>query len=138
MELFPETEIDVGITKVLNQMPDKKNSSDFGRFNEFDNYFLLGGGLFRNVAFDRIGMFDENMKYHGSDFDWILRATEVGVLFNLHKEITLLYRLHEGNYSNDPVKLKLGIAEVFKKSLVRRKQKGGGSFAPFPKLKTTK
>lgn len=138
LERYPDAEVDVGITKVLNQRSDKNNASDFGRFNEFDQYFFLASGLFRKDVFDRIGMFDENMKYHGSDFDWILRAAEAGVLFNLHNEITLLYRLHMGNYSNNPVKLKLGIVEVFKKSLIRRKRKGNGSFAAFPKLKTAK
>jgi hypothetical protein len=88
------------------------------------------------VAGKQIGLFDENMRYHASDFDWIVRATEGEILFSTHNETTLLYRIHDNNYSNDHEKLRMGVAEVFKNSLIRRKRAGKGMFKAFPKLKT--
>ncbi len=133
---FPEAMVDVGITHVFNQKGEKFEH-DFGRFKEFEQYFLLSSGLFRKSVFDTIGLFDEKIKFHASDYDWIFRAVENKVMFNLHKEITLLYRHHEENYSNSFVKLRLGLMEVVKRSLVRRRNKDNGSIMPLPPMNTT-
>ncbi len=99
------------------------------------DYFLLSGGLFRKEAFDIVGKFDETLKYHSSDFDWIARTIEKGIAFSKNEEITFIYRIHSGNYSNNFEKIKRGVAEVFMKSILRRKQSSHGGFTTFPKIK---
>ncbi len=128
--------VDVGLTKVMVDQKPGKKTTYANRVTETGSYFLLSSGLFRRQVFDRVGIFDETLKYLGSDFDWILRAAEKEVLFFTHREITLIYRIHENNYSNNLQKLKGGLAEVFARSLIRRKKEGGGGFTAFPKLKT--
>jgi glycosyltransferase involved in cell wall biosynthesis len=133
---YPEAMVDVGITHVFNQKGERY-VHDFGRFKEFEQYFLLSSGLFRKTVFQTVGLFDEKMKFHSSDYDWIFRAVEKRILFNLHKEVTLLYRHHNQNYSNDAVKLRLGLMEVVKRSLMRRRNKEDGSIRPLPPMNTT-
>lgn len=58
--------------------------------------FLLGSAMFRKSAFDKIGGFDERMKYC-EDLDWFLRAVEEEIPFNIHEKATLIYRIHGKN-----------------------------------------
>lgn len=56
----------------------------------------LGSALFRRAAFDRVGAFDESMRY-SEDLDWFLRARELNADIYTHSEIAVWYRLHENN-----------------------------------------
>jgi glycosyltransferase involved in cell wall biosynthesis len=127
--------VDFGKVKLLNQqnLKDQTHLAQF--FNEKHDYFLLSGGLFRKEAFGLVGKFDETLTFHSSDFDWIARAIEKGIFFSKNETITFIYRIHSGNYSNNFEKIKRGVAEVFMKSILRRKQISQGGFATFPKMK---
>ncbi len=138
LERFAEAQVDVGTTKLLISETVDKNSAFANRLKDSGQYFLLSSGVFRKSVFEEMGLFAEDMTYHASDFDWIVRAAENEVLFSVHGQPTHLYRIHDNNYSNDIKKLRMGVAEVFKNSLFRRKLAGKGMFKGFPKLKTIK
>jgi len=131
----PMAMVDFGKVNILNQQNLKDQTYLAQFFNERHDHFLLSGGLFRKEAFDIVGNFDDTLTYHSSDFDWIARAIEIGIFFSKNEAITFIYRIHSGNYSNNFEKLKRGVAEVFMKSILRRKQSGLGSFTTFPKIK---
>jgi glycosyltransferase involved in cell wall biosynthesis len=38
------------------------------------DYTLLSSGLFKRRAFEKVGCFDESLKYFGDDLDWVMRA----------------------------------------------------------------
>ncbi len=81
---------------------------------------LPGSLLVRRSAFDRLGLFREDMK-RGSDVDWILRARDAGMNLLLVEEVLLLRRMHGANSSIDG---ELFVAELLRaaRASVRRKQ----------------
>ncbi len=56
----------------------------------------LGAALFRRAVFERVGGFDETLPF-AEDFDWWLRADEVGVCMYALRRLTLFYRRHGSN-----------------------------------------
>ncbi|MFA6055620.1 MAG: glycosyltransferase family A protein [Thermodesulfovibrionales bacterium] len=84
----------------------------------------LGSGVFRKSVFDKVGLFDETL-YYGDDWDWFMRARELGVSMLIHKEVTLFYRRHKHNLTNQK---KIGdtyIIRILKNSIDRRRHKSG-------------
>jgi glycosyltransferase involved in cell wall biosynthesis len=71
---------------------------------------LPGSLLVRRSAFDRLGLFREDMK-RGSDVDWILRARDAGMNLRLVEDVLLVRRMHAANSSID--------AELFTTELLR-------------------
>src|SRR5262249_38270783 len=51
----------------------------------------LGAALIRRAVFDTVGRFDEALT-HSDDWDWFMRARELGVCVVVHQEVTILYR----------------------------------------------
>lgn len=82
----------------------------------------LGACLFRRTAFDRVGLFDESLRF-SEDQDWFLRAREQGLPMLFLKEITLVYRRHQGNMTRGKNGHDLLLPEVLKRSLERRRAK---------------
>ena len=54
----------------------------------------LGGAVFRRRAFERVGPFDESLRF-SEDHDWFLRAREQQLTMRLLPDVTLVYRFHE-------------------------------------------
>lgn len=86
----------------------------------------LGSAVFRRRAFERVGFFDETLRF-SEDQDWYLRAREEALSILVLREITLLYRLHSSNMTRNATGQQLGLARVLKKSLDRRRLKTGGT-----------
>jgi len=84
----------------------------------------LGAGIFRKSAFEKVGLFDETLRY-GDDWDWFMRARELGLHILIDKEVTLFYRRHKHNLSNQKKMGDASIIRVFKNSLDRRRLKSG-------------
>jgi glycosyltransferase involved in cell wall biosynthesis len=84
---------------------------------------LPGSLLVRRSAFDRMGLFREDMK-RGSDVDWILRARDARMNLLLVEEVLLLRRMHGANSSIDG---ELFVNELLRaaRASVRRKQSRG-------------
>lgn len=59
---------------------------------------LPGSLVARRIAFDRIGLFREDMR-RGSDVDWVLRMRDAGMNVLLVEEIVLHRRMHGANSS---------------------------------------
>jgi len=84
----------------------------------------LGSGVFRKSVFDKVGLFDETLHYC-DDWDWFMRAKELGVSMLIHKEVTLLYRRHKHNLTNQKKMGDSYLIRIFKNSIDRRRQKSG-------------
>ena len=103
------------------------------RFKEADNtltHVHLGSGLFRREVFDRIGNFDETMRY-SEDFDWFLRAHEANTNLLIMKAVMLYYRLHDSNMTRGKNMQEINAFLALKKSLDRRRQ--SGTIKPLPR-----
>lgn len=93
----------------------------------------LGAAVFRRRAFQRVGLFDERLRY-SEDHDWFLRAREQGVAMAVVDQVTLLYRRHSGNMTRDPDHQGYQLARVLKASLDRRRAHGAGVAQPLPRI----
>ena len=92
----------------------------------------LGSGVFRRRAFERIGGFDEGLRF-SEDVDWFLRAREAQLKTVILPDVTLVYRLHGTNMTRDEDGAMPGyMLTVLKQSLDRRRAAGiTGDLAPW-------
>lgn len=95
--------------------------------------FYLGSAVMRRGVFDRVGLFDETLRY-SEDVDWFLRARECAVPFLVTSDVVLLYRLHDRNMTRGKSAVDLNILKTLKRSLERRREKPGAEATQLPKL----
>jgi len=106
------------------------------RFDGPDHTLLgsfLGAGLYRRPAFERVGGFDESLRF-GEDYDWFLRAREAGLRIATTEQVTLRYRVHPGGTSRDVASGNSHLALALHRSLARRRARGAGPASPLPGL----
>jgi glycosyltransferase involved in cell wall biosynthesis len=92
----------------------------------------LGSAVVRKTVFDRVGLFDETMRY-SEDVDWFMRAREAGVAIMTIDAVTLFYRQHEENMTRGKSTSELNVLKALKRSLDRRRERAGVA-APLPQL----
>lgn len=97
----------------------------------------LGGGIFRRSIFDKIGLFDETQRYC-DDWDWFMRARELGIEMVVHKEVVQLYRRHDQNMTNQQSLSNHYFIRMLKKSLDRRRTQKEGLAISLEKLSDIK
>ena len=88
----------------------------------------LGSAIIRKSVFDRVGLFDETMRY-SEDVDWFMRAREAGAAIKTIDAVTLLYRQHEQNMTRGKSTSELNVLKALKKSLDRRRERTGAAAA---------
>jgi glycosyltransferase involved in cell wall biosynthesis len=81
-------------------------------------FINLGSGVYRKSVFEKIGFFDETLKY-GEDVDWFIRAWENGISKVVLEEVSLFYRQHNNNMTKGQNLVNLGFVRIFKKHLDR-------------------
>ena len=84
----------------------------------------LGSVVIRKSVFERVGLFDESMRY-SEDVDWFMRAREAGAAIVTIDAVTLLYRQHEENMTRGKSTSELNVLKALKRSLDRRRERTG-------------
>jgi glycosyltransferase involved in cell wall biosynthesis len=95
----------------------------------------LGSAIIRKSVFERVGLFDETMRY-SEDVDWFMRARESGAAIVTFDAVTLLYRQHEENMTRGKSTSELNVLKALKKSLDRRRERTGSASA-LPSFRST-
>lgn len=85
----------------------------------------LGSGVYRRRVFERVGLFDESLRY-SEDVDWFMRAREEDISMVILGDVTLLYQLHAGNMTHEMTSERSNLAAVMRLSLERRRRRGAG------------
>jgi len=85
--------------------------------------YYIGAGLYRRQAFERVGLFDVELKF-GEDTDWFNRAQHLKIGLLRLPEVTLLVRRHGQNMTNGKSLTELNTLRVFKKQLDRKRSEG--------------
>ena len=88
----------------------------------------LGSAVIRKSVFERVGLFDETMRY-SEDVDWFMRAREGGVAITTIDAVTLFYRQHEENMTRGKSPSELNVLKALKRSLDRRRERNGSASA---------
>lgn len=99
----------------------------------------LGSAIIRKSVFERVGLFDETMRY-SEDVDWFMRAREAGAEIKTIDAVTLLYRQHEQNMTRGKSTSELNVLKALKRSLDRRRERTGVAAAlpSFPPRSSSK
>ena len=123
IQATPDQEIVMGRCKYL-VMPDAGDEELKTQFDDDSLYGItLGAGLYRRAVFDKIGLFNEDLRF-SEDVDWLMRVREDECKLRLVDFISLIYRRHANNMTRDKNIRDLGAAKVLKMSLDRRRRKG--------------
>ena len=88
----------------------------------------LGSAVIRKSVFERVGFFDETMRY-SEDVDWFMRARESGAAIKTIDAVTLFYRQHEQNMTRGKSTSELNVLKALKRSLDRRREQTGSASA---------
>lgn len=84
--------------------------------------FVPGLLLIRRSAIDTVGVFDESMT-NGSDTDWVYRAKDLGVTYEMMEDTLLLRRVHDRNASHRQDVSRRDIFEVLRRSIHRQRER---------------
>ncbi len=133
INLSEKPDVVVGLTKIVNLTEDKYDLKLEKRY-ENGFIFLLSAALFRKSVFQKVGIFNEQMKYYGSDTEWLFRAREYQILFYFQKDIVLYWNRHSQNQMDGLPTWQKSIMEMMMISIKRRKKNGKGKVTPLPKF----
>lgn len=126
LDAHPECEIVIGLQQYESL---ERSDGEVVRIerpgNNPDGLSLqLGCALFRREVFDKVGHFNAALRYC-DDWDWFLRAREMGVGILIHRDLVLRQRLHANNLTRQLDEAAKYQRLVFKLSLDRRRAQGG-------------
>jgi glycosyltransferase involved in cell wall biosynthesis len=125
--LAADPELQVVAGRIRYQNPDGTGEMpDYVGAGQTVTHVHLGSALFRRSAFERVGRFDEEMRY-SEDVDWFLRAREANLPMVILEHITLDYYRHAGNMTRGRDLRGLLFLQALKKSLDRRRQGGAAA-----------
>jgi glycosyltransferase involved in cell wall biosynthesis len=132
LERNPQAEVVLGRVQCVRSLPHAGGGADFEICSPAFVILSPTTALFRRTVFNRIGGFDETLRY-GEDTDWFMRAREQRVPIVVHDDVTLLYRRHHNNMTRGRDVKELQVMSVLKKSLDRRRRQQGAP-QPLPSM----
>jgi glycosyltransferase involved in cell wall biosynthesis len=118
----PETEIVLGHTQ---RFWARKGTRVYDQFTEPDLAMKLTASLIRRTVFDKVGLFDTTLRFC-DDWDWYMRAREMGIRIVIHPEVAIYYRRHDHNLTNQENLANKELIMVLKRSIDRRRKRGLG------------
>jgi glycosyltransferase involved in cell wall biosynthesis len=128
--LFKDPAIDIVLGRIqqvlLSEAVNGQTQSQ--EFGETGFSVNLGSAVIRKSVFERVGLFDETMRY-SEDVDWFMRAREGGAAIITIDAVTLFYRQHEQNMTRGKNTSELNVLKALKKSLDRRRERTGSASA---------
>jgi len=117
----PTVDIVLGKVEYTGSLSERERNIRFEDSGQVTKNVNLGSGVFKRSVFETVGPFDESL-IHYEDHDWFLRARELSVKMVILDEITLVYRRHPESLSQAHPPAENAFAQVFKKSLDRRRR----------------
>lgn len=128
--LIKDPKIDIVLGRIQQVMVDGPTQAQDTGFS-----VNLGSAVMRKSVFERVGLFDETMRY-SEDVDWFMRARESGAAIVTIDAVALLYRQHEQNMTRGKSTSELNVLKALKKSLDRRREQTGSASA-LPSFRST-
>ena len=119
MQQAPDADVVLGTAQMARITANSTEAYDAGG-DVFPYY--IGSALYRRRAFDRIGAFDETLRF-GEDTDWFQRLTEAGAPPLRLDRTTLVVRRHGGNMTEGKSVVELGVIQTLKRALDRRRER---------------
>ena len=119
--LIRDSKIDIVLGRIQQVLLSETQAKEIG-----DPAFSvnLGSAVIRRSCFERVGLFDETMRY-SEDVDWFMRAREGAAAIMTIDAVTLFYRQHEQNMTRGKSTSELNVLKALKRSLDRRREQSG-------------
>ena len=130
--LIRDPKLDIVLGRIQQVLLSETQSKQFGEPAFSVN---LGSAVIRKSVFERVGLFDETMRY-SEDVDWFMRAREAGATIKTIDAVTLFYRQHEQNMTRGKSTSELNVLKALKRSLDRRREQTGVA-AALPSFNTS-
>ena len=127
-----EIQVALGYTRRMWADPERDGAPSETHLTEAELALHLGAALIRRSTFESVGPFDEAVS-RAEDWDWFMRVRERGLPVVVHPEVTLLYRRHGANMTNDAPLGRAALVRKIHRSNGRRRA-GGGDAGSLPNL----
>jgi GT2 family glycosyltransferase len=118
MEATPEADVVIGraqMARIIDDCEDSFYDEPGGAYP-----YYIGSALYRRRVFDRIGLFDDGLRF-AEDTDWFQRLKERGGDLRRIERTTLVVRRHGGNMTEGKTRVELGMIQALKRALDRRR-----------------
>jgi glycosyltransferase involved in cell wall biosynthesis len=125
----PGIDVVLGHTRRMWMAPSGDDGTPTRHVSEPVLALALGAALVRRSVFDTVRTFDETIT-HSDDWDWFMRARELAVRLVVHPEVTVLYRRHGENMTNQVGESMASFAKMLQKSIARRRAQGALASLP--------
>lgn len=116
----PSAQLAAGLVEVLYERA--RPPSPLDDFGTVMREFYVGSLCIRRELFDTLGPFHTGIGY-ADDVDFMMRRREAKVETVYLEDVTLIYRMHEGNTSSDRVVTNSHLMSALRESLRRRRRK---------------
>ncbi len=113
-------EIVLGHTQLLRVTGVRNNKHKWEKWSAPELALSMGAASFKKSVFEKVGHFDDSHRYC-DDIDWFMRARDLGIGILVHPDVTLYYRRHENNITNQTAQGNHHLLNILKKSLDRRR-----------------
>lgn len=123
MDAAPETDVVIGrarMARIVDGGGDEPYDDPGGVYP-----YYIGSALYRRRVFDRVGPFDDGLRF-AEDSDWFQRLKESGGVLQRIERTTLVVRRHDGNVTEGKTLVELGMIQAVKRALDRRRAQAGG------------
>jgi len=128
--VHPAVEIIQGLIQDLHLAGSTSDStSSFKAVSEPYFSVNLGGAMYRRQVFDKVGLFDETLRYN-EDTDWFVRAWDNNITKAQLAKVALYYRKHESNMTRQNNSRHFGLVRLLKKRLDHQRAKGNDLTQP--------
>lgn len=119
-----DAETDIVVGRVSRMVPDK--AGGYRVLDEAQQAMSLGAALFKREVFEKIGLLDDSLEHH-DDIEFFLRAQTRGLRIKKLEDVTLYYRRHEENMTNDEEAVQATLPSALHRIIqMRRAQKRAG------------
>ena len=115
---YNDLDISLGLTISGEDNLEESFNWEFGE-QQAGFQLLLGSSLIRKSAFEKVGLFDEELEL-GEDTDWFFRAREQSLKIAICEKVLLFQRKHAGNITNNKLKFNFYVFKVLKKAKDRK------------------
>ena len=117
----PSLQFVIGLAQSVEILGLVDGKHRLGKLSDPTFFPNVGSMLFKRAVFDAVGFLDETLRFC-EDWDWLMRARELSVPMLIHQDVTLIYRRHRENMTNQIEVMQNYFVRLLKKSLDRRRQ----------------
>lgn len=120
----PGLGIVVGYVQKFRKVSGQQKAAKFEPYDAPAPALSMNGAAIRREVFETVGRFDPRQRYC-EDWDWYMRARELGIDIRIHERVVHYHRRHEHNMTNNVEVGNQQTLLMLKKSLQRRRGQHG-------------